>query len=1019
MPALVRHRAARARLVAGVVVLVTLAILAPSRDGLSKKKPTPTPCPGGRFLLGGAAPLVVGAAAPEDAIVLETPAASRVSIGQSCASARARIKATKKGTSIHAQWARCGGARRVRLDATIRAGCSEMAGVVRAKGAKAKKFVAPRSRCGDDRRDAGALEQCDGAAGGCEPGSTCTTCSCVAPTTTTTTLPASVFDPANTWDPSGSAPPEDAVQVSPEDYQRFADGGYFPLVKRDMEERVAAEATRRQADRALVESMIAQHPELKPVQVTPPADAQPVGGDWEVPLQTPSGVRPVVLQGEETVYSERAAALRRFPARSNQERLYRSVYEMLPEDQRDGLPALDGLGEASDDALILLTAEVVRRAEDFLPNVAPPDGVGGGAGAGLHPRASGCDHVYNGMYENFTWPLKSYTTPVRDQAGRGTCAAHGIVAGMEAFFWKAQGKPMLDLSEQELYGHAKGRWFPSDYGDGLPTENAMEEMDERNFKLHGEGAWTYNPSWDRVEDDDDEKYTHSCDDYTQACSNTNHQQGKYCTSVGGSTFCYYQTQIEHTASQSATYQLGNLVSLWNGFEPENSLQNVRIHLAAGHPVVIGAQIDDFFRINDADHPYVNVINGDDIGGHAFVLTGYKSQAQVEEEIPSAPTAGSGHYYIAKNSWGCDWGDGGYGYLSTGWMIEHVHTATAVLGTSSAGLPTVSLTTSKAVVTSGGSVTLTANTGGAVTKVEFYEGFTKIGTDTTPPFTRSITYDAGDNATHFYFALAFDGGGTKAQSNVVQLKVDIDVTPPTVTLTPSSPTVATPPGNVTLTAAASDNKGVTKVEFYRRRAIPLSSGGGVWETLTKIGEDTTAPYTLALQYGLGDVGSHSFRAIASDAAGNRGKSQPTSVQVVGLLKPLIGTFTANPGNLPVGGGQTTLSWSVLGASTLSIDQGVGTVTGGTGSKIVTVTANTTFTLTATNAQGTSTAQVTVAVTPALKPFVTSFTATPATLTGPGQTTLAWNVLGADTVAIDQGVGDVTGLSQKVEIGRAHV
>jgi hypothetical protein len=79
-------------------------------------------------------------------------------------------------------------------------------------------------------------------------------------------------------------------------------------------------------------------------------------------------------------------------------------------------------------------------------------------------------------------------------------------------------------------------------------------------------------------------------------------------------------------------------------------------------------------------------------------------------------------------------------------------------------------------------------------------------------------------------------------------------------------------------------------------------------------------------------------------------------------PTITSFTATPSSLPVGGGDVTLSWAVTGATTLSIDQSVGTVTGT--SKVVNVTANKNFTLTATNATGsvTSSTTVTVAATP---------------------------------------------------------
>jgi hypothetical protein len=77
-------------------------------------------------------------------------------------------------------------------------------------------------------------------------------------------------------------------------------------------------------------------------------------------------------------------------------------------------------------------------------------------------------------------------------------------------------------------------------------------------------------------------------------------------------------------------------------------------------------------------------------------------------------------------------------------------------------------------------------------------------------------------------------------------------------------------------------------------------------------------------------------------------------------PVIASFTANPTNL-VRGVSSTLAWTVTGSTSLSIDQGVGDVTG-TSSTSVSPTVTTTYTLTATNAKGDSTATATVTVLP---------------------------------------------------------
>jgi len=75
-------------------------------------------------------------------------------------------------------------------------------------------------------------------------------------------------------------------------------------------------------------------------------------------------------------------------------------------------------------------------------------------------------------------------------------------------------------------------------------------------------------------------------------------------------------------------------------------------------------------------------------------------------------------------------------------------------------------------------------------------------------------------------------------------------------------------------------------------------------------------------------------------------------------PSIASFTATPASLPAGGGSVTLSWQVSGADSVSIDRGIGSVTGQ--SVGVSVTATTIFTLTATSAGGTATSSTAVVV-----------------------------------------------------------
>ena len=90
-------------------------------------------------------------------------------------------------------------------------------------------------------------------------------------------------------------------------------------------------------------------------------------------------------------------------------------------------------------------------------------------------------------------------------------------------------------------------------------------------------------------------------------------------------------------------------------------------------------------------------------------------------------------------------------------------------------------------------------------------------------------------------------------------------------------------------------------------------------------------------------------------------------------PEIETFTATP-SLIASGGSTTLAWQITGADTAEIDHGIGAINAAAGSLVVSPTNTTTYTLTATNGGGSTTAELTVGVdVPILPPVLNEFLA----------------------------------------------
>jgi chitinase len=187
-------------------------------------------------------------------------------------------------------------------------------------------------------------------------------------------------------------------------------------------------------------------------------------------------------------------------------------------------------------------------------------------------------------------------------------------------------------------------------------------------------------------------------------------------------------------------------------------------------------------------------------------------------------------------------------------------------------PTVSLTApaSGATFPAPASITLTANAAdanGTVSKVEFYQGSTLLGTDTSSPYSFSWTGVAA--GTYSLTARATDNAGAATTSATVTVTVTggtTSNTPPTVSLTsPASGATFTAPATIGLTANAADANGtVSKVEFYQGS--------------TKLGEDLSAPYSYSWS-GVA-AGTYSLTARATDNAGATTTSSAVSITVTG-------------------------------------------------------------------------------------------------------------------------------------------
>ena len=137
-------------------------------------------------------------------------------------------------------------------------------------------------------------------------------------------------------------------------------------------------------------------------------------------------------------------------------------------------------------------------------------------------------------------------------------------------------------------------------------------------------------------------------------------------------------------------------------------------------------------------------------------------------------------------------------------------------------------------------------------------------------------------------------------------------------------------------------------------------------------------TITSDFGTGGVFAGRFLRVENIS--NEGfNPQISEVEAWPAPAPVIRKFETDAGNLTQTGKpghptSATLSWQVENFTTISLAPGVGAVESGAGSVVVSPAATTTYTLTASNAAGITTATVVVGVDePELEPRITEFMA----------------------------------------------
>jgi len=223
--------------------------------------------------------------------------------------------------------------------------------------------------------------------------------------------------------------------------------------------------------------------------------------------------------------------------------------------------------------------------------------------------------------------------------------------------------------------------------------------------------------------------------------------------------------------------------------------------------------------------------------------------------------------------------------------------------------------------------------------------------------------------------------------------------------PPSPTSVTPvinsfsasPSNITSGSTAVLTWSTTNATGARINGADVAVNGN-----QMVNPSSTTTYLLEATNGSNSISFSTMVVVTSPA---------TPPPASGIL-PTILSFTASPASVALGG-STTLAWNTLNATSASI-AGYGAVpVSGSLTVNTTGTGSITFNLTATNSAGSSSASTTVSVGSASpttgSPPIAALYVSPSSITSGGTATLSWMTSGASSIAIDNGVKNLVGVT----------
>lgn len=372
----------------------------------------------------------------------------------------------------------------------------------------------------------------------------------------------------------------------------------------------------------------------------------------------------------------------------------------------------------------------------------------------------------------------------------------------------------------------------------------------------------------------------------------------------------YNNNVSFNTSPTAlTYEYVDLATNYpTVMTVQQRLMSMKSTDTVGHPDAMNKNV--FHTANSADNfvQWRNCVTCSLITDAKRTLTQWKTLTgfeSVSREIPTTASSNVLFLYNALSSSAVKTFSGTYTDVKTNTnytgsiTLQPFSSVVLIKAVGDTVAPTVAITAPSASATVSGVTTITATATDTVgvSGVDFYQGTTLIGTDTTAPYSMSWNTATVVNGVYTLKAVARDAAGNSGTSANVSITVSNAASGVSVSIT-SPASGLTVSGTIALTATTSGGT-VTRVDFYK-------------DTDTAPFATTTSLFTTFFNTATLSNGTHTFKAIGTTSNGLTTISPIIQVTVSNSSTTTTAPSTSVPGTptgvvAQAGYGKARLSW----------------------------------------------------------------------------------------------------------------